>query len=94
MLPTTNTGRNGSAAITNKTPAPTAAINAAAFELLHPVRATTVTATGPSISPKLPPLATNPFASAPAWKYFTAISSKNVVLAVSSTPAAADRHFS
>src|SRR5688572_17477705 len=94
MLPTTNTGRNGSAAISRARPTPHPASTAADFELLHPNRPTTETTAGPSINPRLPPLATSPFASAPALKCFTAISSRNVVPAVSSTPAATARQRS
>ena len=74
--------------------APYAARAAADLELLQPNRATHETTAGPSINPRLPPLATRPLAKAPALKCFTAISKRNVVPAVSSTPAATERHRS
>lgn len=70
------------------------AIQAAARAVGHWRRSTWETTTGASIKPTLAPVAASALASAPAWNQRTAMSSRKVVPAVSSTPAASARHFS
>jgi hypothetical protein len=73
---------------------PPAARREAAIAGVHPSRATTETTAGEITYPRLPPLAINPFAVAPARKYLTAISKRKVVVAVSKIPAETDRQRS
>ncbi len=92
--PPMKNGSRASASATAIPIAPSATMPAAPWATGQRRRCVRFTTSGPQISPMLCPATSSAFAVGPAWNQRTAMSSRNVVCAVSRTPVKTARHFS